>query len=65
MTNTPYGDFPDVLTDAPSDAVGQGDEVEVDTTALPDDEVMPADYNPGRSYAVDPDVSSDGLPTSS
>ncbi len=65
MTHSPYDAFLDVLTDAPSDAVGQGDEVEVDTTDLPADEVMPDDYDPGRSYAVDPDVSGDGLPTSS
>ncbi len=63
-TDEPDG-YPDVMLDAPSDVVHQGDEVEIDTTLLPAEEVMPADYNPGRSYAVDPDVSSDGLPTSS
>ncbi len=55
----------EALLDAPSDAVHQGDEIEVDTTGMPADEVMPAGFDPGKSYAVDPDVSDEGLPTSS
>lgn len=64
MTTNADGTF-NVLLDAPSDVVHQGDEVEIDTTDLPEREVMPVDYDPGRSYAVDPDVSSDGLSTAS
>jgi hypothetical protein len=62
---TTYGDTEDVYADAPSDAIHQGSEIEIDTTKLPEDEVMPKSFNPGKAYAVDPDVSRDGLPTSS
>lgn len=60
-----YGDKDDVYADAPSDAIHQGSEIEVDTTDMPADEVMPKGFNPGKAYAVDPDVSREGLPTSS
>ncbi|MBI4899326.1 MAG: hypothetical protein HY829_02485 [Actinobacteria bacterium] len=60
-----YSDTQDVLADAPSDAIHQGCEIEIDTTKLPEDEVMPAGFNPGKTYAVDPDVSHDGIATSS
>jgi hypothetical protein len=60
-----YGDTTDVYSDAPSDAIHQGGEIEIDTTKLPSDEVMPAGFNPGKAYAVDPDVSGEGLPTAS
>ncbi len=60
-----YAYTDDVYSDAPSDAIHQGSEIEIDTTKLPEDEVMPVGFNPGRTYAVDPDVSRDGLPTAS
>ena len=60
-----YGDTEDVYADAPSDSIHQGSEIEIDTTKLPENEVMPAGFNPCKAYAVDPYVSRDGLPTSS
>ncbi len=54
-----------VILDAPSLTVHQGHEVEVDTTDMPADEQMPADYDPASAYAVDPDVSGEGTQTAS
>ena len=65
MTITQADAATDVLLDAPSAVIRQGHELEIDTSDMPADEVMPADYDPGKTYAVDTDVSGEGLPTAS